>query len=481
MTNLQTRKAYIEILQQLQNEIYPQLKKCWGFHPWAIIQNKVGYFLHMIANGKYKEDDFTNYKRIYFSRKMRRTDVKRFLKLWRRVYRLKKKWKNVLRDHTLFISWHSNLNGKNENIYIHPMIKLLDKENKPSVILHMGTTTFEPDSITGFYQQLLEYHKLKLKIKAYFFNPIPAVLHNSRLVQDFFERSNSKFSDGIAHNIYWSIIHHQNAFDAFSTLLKTTKPELVWLYCYYGQESFIRAANKCRVKLVEYQHSAFSSDHFAYTKWKNIDDYSEHFPPLFWTWNKQSKQIILENFTGKRYRPKVLCGGNLYIREQKENLQAIAINAENRKNKILVCLQGRWIPHFIEKFILDHPDYFWYIRLHPRYPEDKSRMDDLKQKIPDRIETEQANALPLYELFLKVSFNLTAFSGTAIEAPEFGVQTIIFGEDGFSQFNEQIHAGLFKYVKTEKDLQEALTTPNQIVTSNENDATVWHELYAAKK
>ena len=50
----ETRKDYIDILCQLQETIFPKLKKCWGNNVWFIMQIHIGFYFHYIFGGKIK-------------------------------------------------------------------------------------------------------------------------------------------------------------------------------------------------------------------------------------------------------------------------------------------------------------------------------------------------------------------------------------------------------------------------------------------
>jgi len=211
----------------------------------------------------------------------------------------------------------------------------------------------------------------------------------------------------------------------------------------------MRAANSLNITSCEYQHSTISDDHFAYTQWNEVDKYSESFPVCFYVWNKKDKDLICRNFTGYIYHPQVIVSGNYYLSQQKEKFQN---QSTKNKESILICLQGTWIPQFIEEAIAESASIKWYIRLHPRYSHDKPHLLSLYKKHPDRIEIERSNQLPLYELFKEVGTLLVSFSGTAIEAAEFGLKVIIFGKDGYNTYKDFIEKGEFSYVDDKNEL-----------------------------
>jgi hypothetical protein len=219
-----------------------------------------------------------------------------------------------------------------------------------------------------------------------------------------------------------------------------------------------RAANHLKIKSIEYQHSQQSDEHFAYAPWKNIELYSEFFPNTFWLWKKSDADRILRNFSSSKYIPNVIVGGNLSVIQQKEEFNYKASEAHKG---ILVSLQGIWIPGFLEEIIARDTEHFWYFRLHPRYPEDKQKLIDFRNKFPGKIEMDLANSLSLYELFTKVSISVTDFSGVALEAQEFGVKNIIIGKRGSEVYKQEIGEGSFHCALTETDFMEHLNLFSQ--------------------
>jgi hypothetical protein len=178
-----------------------------------------------------------------------------------------------------------------------------------------------------------------------------------------------------------------------------------------------------------------------------IDEYHNFFPKSFFVWNDIYKNVISRNFTGKSYIPEIIVSGNYYLKQEKNN-----IIKKNKGNDILVCLQGYWIPEFVENVIINSNNIKWYFRLHPRYYADKEKLLSFAASNPDKVEIDKANKLPLYELFGDVSKLLTMFSSSAYEAKEFGLRVIIVGSYGYNSFKDYIVNGDFAYAEDEGQL-----------------------------
>jgi hypothetical protein len=278
---------------------------------------------------------------------------------------------------------------------------------------------------------------------------------NALLVKQFLDEKKTGYSSYVSQVVYQAQSEQQIKYSAFRHFLKTVKPELIWTYCYYDNSvmALIRAANDVGIPCVEYQHSAQSDEHNAYSKWPESNSYKNFFPEYFWVWQHTDKERIIRNFSDKAYKPKVFVGGNLASIQQKK----LAKYDPASENGILVSLQGAWIPEFVEEAIRDDKDHVWYFRLHPRYPADKEKLDVLKSKFPHKVETDKANQLSIHELFNLVKVNITDYSGVALEAFDFGIKNIIVGELGRQTYKAFIEANDFLYIDTKKGLMESVS------------------------
>lgn len=458
------RHDYVTLIEELHQSVFSQIKSNWQFNSWPIIKNQVGYFLHILYIGKIKEEDYVNHSGTPVFAARHISDLFRLTKYWIICQRLKKKWDSSLKDKTLLVSWQSQNNSQGINIYIDPFRKLLDQISEDSLLLE--TDVDEKGTLSEFYSALCAYYSVRSRLKKSFSIEMDKARYNSDLVFSFLENKMSSYSKVISSAVFENIVYNEIYYSAYIDFLQTIQPKLIWMYNYYENNhlALSRAANKLNIPIVEYQHSVIAASHFAYSKWWEIDQYAEFFPSKFWVWDTSSENIYKEDFTGYKYIPQMIVGGNLYILDKLKNIPPTP--SDKKKNKILICLQGEWIPEYIEDFIVENNDYAWYIRLHPRYPDDKEKLIALKERFPDKIECEIANSLPLYDLLTKVEYNLTSFSGTALEAYMLGVKNIICGLDGYDTYKSQIDAKIFGYIQSKEDLVSLLNHPHFFNESN---------------
>lgn len=265
-----------------------------------------------------------------------------------------------------------------------------------------------------------------------------------------------------------AIVKNQSIFLAYKLIFKKNIYKSILYYCYYNNDimAINRAGNLSKIKTIEYQHSQISSEHLAYTNWSSIKPTSQQFfPSHIWSWRESDVKLLKLSFnptnTLKAFR-----GGNVFA----------AMN-NGKKVKylnyivVIVTLQGFGLPQFIIDFINHSINIFWYIRLHPRYPNDRLLAENIKKSNNTKVDIEDANKLSLYELFQKADYNLTCYSGSAIEAQIFGVQNIIWGEKGYQTYKSHILNNSYFFVNNYSELNSILLN-KRVCNSTFDDPSV---------
>lgn len=261
-----------------------------------------------------------------------------------------------------------------------------------------------------------------------------------------------------------SIVDNEASFLCYSDFFKKNRYEKIVYYCYYNNSvmAINRAAKSLGVKTIEYQHSLISPFHFAYGGWsERIKNTESFFPSLIWCWDKNSANVAIEGF---KYllEYKAFIGGNVYI--------SLYEKLENKKGdllRVLITMQGIGLPDFIVNFIGESRDIEWYVRLHPRYPNDKELVENLKVLNPEFVEIEKSNKLPLPSLLEEMDYHITCFSGSALEAQMLGVQNIIWGKEGYESYKHLIDEGVYFFVDNELELRNIFK--DKIMSKNIKD------------
>lgn len=244
------------------------------------------------------------------------------------------------------------------------------------------------------------------------------------------------------------IIKCWSDYKAFQWFFRRYNFKKVLCYCYYNSSilPITLAANKQGITTVEYQHSQVSSEHLAYSGWKSTEE-NDFFPDIFWAWRNSDVKEISKGLSFKKsFKP--LFGGNVFISKifSRDSLP------KDSKTRVLLTLQGIGIPDFISDYIKNSQNVLWYLRLHPRQLSDKELVLELKKLNPSFVEIDDANKLSLYELFPKMDYHMTSYSGSAIEAQAYGVSNIIYSEVGYSSYKEQIESNCYFFIENQNEL-----------------------------
>lgn len=263
--------------------------------------------------------------------------------------------------------------------------------------------------------------------------------------------------------ISYLIINCWSEYKSFEWWLQRSKFEKILCYCYYNSSVFpiILAANKRGITTVEYQHSQVSSEHLAYSSWKESEDV-DFFPKIFWAWRKSDVERIQKEFSFKRTH-KSLLGGNVFISKYLNKCDL----SEKSGISVLLTLQGIGIPDYIYEYIKCSRDVFWHLRLHPRQLSDKELIVKLKELNPNHVDIEDSNNLSLYDLLGKVDYHMTSYSGSALEAQTFGVQNIIYSDKGYSSYKELIESNCYFFIEKKDELDKILR--EKLLLDNKKD------------
>lgn len=251
------------------------------------------------------------------------------------------------------------------------------------------------------------------------------------------------------------IVDNQINYLSYLLFFKKYKFKKVLAYCYYDTTvmAIFRAANELGIPTIEYQHSQVSASHFAYSGWDtSIKDSSGFFPSLIWAWGECDVQFLKKEFSALPSFDAIV-GGNLGLSMFHKESKYKENNAEI---KVLIAFQGMGIPDYILSLISKLKHVKWMLRLHPRYPQDKEIMIQIKKENNDSVDIDNANSLSIYELFTEVDYLLTCSSGSAIEAQSFGVTNIIYDLIGYKTYKDQIEKELYFFIRNEDDLKDIL-------------------------
>ncbi|WP_348823512.1 hypothetical protein [Flavobacterium aestuarii] len=256
------------------------------------------------------------------------------------------------------------------------------------------------------------------------------------------------------NHLVQNIIINQAEYLMYFYILKKGRIKNILLYCYYNNTmmSIIRAANRLNIETVEYQHSQVTSNHFAYSSWgSNTKNSKDFFPSKIWVWRESDAEYLTDQFKDIK-KIEYVVGGNLSLISSK----IVKVLKTDSNIRVLVTLQGIGLPDYIIDCLNKNSNLILYLRLHPRYPQDREMCEILKLKYKEQVEIDIANSLTLHELLAFSDYHLTNYSGSAIEADYFDVTNIIYGDKGYVTYQNEIESQKYLFINSQDDLVNIL-------------------------
>ncbi|MGD1842033.1 MAG: hypothetical protein ACFB0B_14230 [Thermonemataceae bacterium] len=251
----------------------------------------------------------------------------------------------------------------------------------------------------------------------------------------------------------------------FVRMLKQFNPRLIFLCCFYHDYAFALtlAANECGIKVVELQHGQQGAYHFMYSHWHQYPaEGYEVIPQLFWMWSKANVARI-EQWAGKSKRHRVVVGGNPWLGYQvhhplkNEKHKQLTSSLQKYKKVVLVALQFSTIPDYLLEAMQTRTDIYWFIRLHPRFLHEKSKVVEILSDVPSQhYNIEEANKLPIYTLFKLIDVQITCWSTVAYEALAFDVPTILIHKNGYDAMKSYVDKKIFYYTENKQELLDLI-------------------------
>lgn len=318
-------------------------------------------------------------------------------------------------------------------------------------------------ALTGFlYLNLFTTKKVVVQLDGY--EKFIAYLNQNPLLKRFCQKYTP------AHMSHWATQLFYPKVLFFEKVLAKIKPKRVIILCYYLEDIFAltAAANRKKIQTIEMQHGPQSTVHMAYSSWFALPaEGYDMLPKKYWCWDLNSKKVIQE-WTQLHPTYTVQVVGNPWIDYWKTRDHHFS-----ESGFILYSLQpspltiAQLFPKSILTFIKNN-SYRWYIRLHPRQLREMEaiKMYLAKHDLLDLVNITDATQEPLPLLLSHALVHLTHFSGTAIEASLFDVQTVLLNEIGVFSFQDLISAEKAVYLDSEDSAFQSKLA--QILVQNQN-------------
>ncbi len=203
----------------------------------------------------------------------------------------------------------------------------------------------------------------------------------------------------------------------YSKLLNRIKPKRIYLVASYCEQWLVKAAKDLGIRVIEFQHGAYSKYHLGYSYQKGYK--IQYLPDDFLVWNQYWKELVPF--------PSDAVNVQIYPFEfQRLEMQKYK-DVEKVKNQVIVLSQGT-VSNKIAKVILDNFEFFEdktiKYKLHPgerqRYRTYNFLMELLKK---DNVELVVQG--DLYLLLASSDFQVAVYSTAVYEGLEFGLKTIL--------------------------------------------------------
>ncbi|WP_299702411.1 hypothetical protein [uncultured Pontibacter sp.] len=305
-------------------------------------------------------------------------------------------------------------------------------------------------------------HALK-KIKLYFhktdYNLFPSF---EQFESELFEKFGGKLKISL-REVEENIIYLLIIKGIYKKILVRNNINKVYVLSYYSRlvAPMCLAANEVGIECIDIQHGGQGKSHVAYAKFSVVPKYGyQLLPQKFWCWDQGSADVINEWVSTQNYH-QVKVVGNPWI----EHCMKYYASHLSEKQKIILYTLQPIDDEIIESYIIDAiiktpEDYIWWLRLHPRQYKEKEKLLNLLRdnKIYNKVNVEQATALPLPAILTHVYIHISNFSGSILEASMLKKKSIILSELGVLNFPDVVKSeyGIVLLNKSSEELLDEI-------------------------
>ena len=278
-------------------------------------------------------------------------------------------------------------------------------------------------------------------------------------------------------NRYSNCLNRFNQWYKFGRSLFRLKATLKFIYItsWYFPDAMglIAAAKEQGIKVIDVQHGKQGSFQAMYSGWVIPEEGYVMMPDIFWCWGKPSAEHILKLDNGRAIHRPIL-GGYPWIDYYRRHILKIdnRIFDKGMSKSVLVTLQPTQgdniepLPDFIIEFLNQKPkDIHFTFRCHPGLRDGADYCSRRLSAISNSLYSIDDGISNLYDLMIKSTHHITAYSSCCYEASAFGVRTLLYGVDAKSIYANEIERDIFDWIYgSSKDLKQWLenkTHPNE--------------------
>ena len=243
--------------------------------------------------------------------------------------------------------------------------------------------------------------------------------------------------------------------DYYLDVLKKLKPKVVFINFYHRYAPLCSAAHELGILVVDLQHGLQKGwnplyNHYAEAKDKGY----QALPKVFAVWSERDSEHIGNTFGTNYHRAIVM--GNPWLKRSLELTSSVSAPIDeldcmsSDEYRVLIILQKKHsIPILIKKIIDSSPTGFkWIIRHHPKGK--KFRSSDFS-KNGNVLVSNFIDQMSVSVLSACVHTSLSEGSAMSLELAQLGVEGVLFGDEGYKNYVDEISAGYLHHVETESE------------------------------
>ena len=238
--------------------------------------------------------------------------------------------------------------------------------------------------------------------------------------------------------------------DYYIKLFSRVKPKVIFINFYHRYAPLCSAAHALGIPTIDVQHGLQKGWNPLYNNFAELKGLSyQALPQMFGVWSRKDYDHILNTFDSPKHKPILL--GNPWLKK----MRAFGLTTDNissrvnlEKLRILIIMQKKLeVPLFLKRLIENAPENIqWIVRHHPKGSKFKvAQYGASKDVLVDRI----FDTVLISELSPYVDIAISEGSALSLEIADFGVESIIFGQEGYDNYKDEILSGDLHYVQSE--------------------------------
>jgi hypothetical protein len=432
-----------------------------GIHLWPIIRIRLFFYLINVVEGKQQKQE-QNQGQNSLQNTIKINIWNCFKKIIKKILLILKCYLWIFRlpqKENLFIGSDShrvNYRGFRFNRYFDVLIEKYNLQSR-AVYFEYGDASlkkqYNRDLISNYDTSLKGFLQLNKYIKKeglFCFDGYQLFLDYLNEYPLLFKFTENNSSDKLK---FWADCKFLPRINFFASCLKQIQPKKVIILCYYSDDimALVVAANQLCIETIEMQHGPQTDIHLSYGSWSNVPALGYGMlPRTFWCWDSYSENVLkkwIDNNT--LYSTKV--SGNPWVNYWQSKNESYPY-----QDYIFYSLQTN--PITIEQlfpeniiYFIKNESYKWFIRLHPRQLD---KLDEIQKYLQDKgilhlVNISNATNDSLPQILSNSLIHITHFSGSALEAINFNVLTVLINKNGLSSFPELIQNNQAVYLDYE--------------------------------